>query len=64
MDYYNKSPVLIALLGVLLTCLRGVMGTPINKRATIYQSLVSSQQRAQSHMGELVLEEVQHGLES
>ncbi|ETK87006.1 hypothetical protein F441_08608 [Phytophthora nicotianae CJ01A1] len=35
MDFYNKALVPIALLGVLLTCLRGVMGTPVYMRVLV-----------------------------
>jgi anoctamin-10 len=35
MDFYNKALVPIALLGVLLTCLRGVMGTPMYMRVLV-----------------------------
>ncbi|KAE9047929.1 hypothetical protein PR003_g858 [Phytophthora rubi] len=35
MDFYNKFLVPIALLGVLLTCLRGVMGTPMYMRVLV-----------------------------
>ncbi|KAK1934682.1 Uncharacterized protein P3T76_011291 [Phytophthora citrophthora] len=35
MDFYNKALVPIALLGVLLTCLRGVMGIPMYMRVLV-----------------------------
>ncbi|POM75563.1 Hypothetical protein PHPALM_7320 [Phytophthora palmivora] len=42
MDFYNKSLVPIALLGVLLTCLRGVMGTPIYMRVLVAWAVLIS----------------------
>ncbi|TDH73106.1 hypothetical protein CCR75_007068 [Bremia lactucae] len=42
MDFYNKSLVPIALLGVLLTCLRSVIGTPIYMRVLVGWALLIS----------------------
>ncbi|KAL4110242.1 hypothetical protein PRIC1_001934 [Phytophthora ramorum] len=42
MDFYNKFLVPIALLGVLLTCLRGVMGTPMYMRVLVVWAILIS----------------------
>ncbi|CAH0480517.1 unnamed protein product [Peronospora belbahrii] len=42
MDFYNKALVPIALLGVLLTCLRGVMGTPMYMRVLVAWAVLIS----------------------
>ncbi|CEG46477.1 Protein required for meiotic chromosome segregation [Plasmopara halstedii] len=42
MDFYNKALVPIALLGVLLTCLRSIMGTPMYMRVLVGWALLIS----------------------
>ncbi|KAF4322324.1 hypothetical protein BBO99_00003981 [Phytophthora kernoviae] len=42
MDFYNKALVPIALLGVLLACLRGVMGTPMYMRVLVVWAVLIS----------------------
>ncbi|CAI5726279.1 unnamed protein product [Peronospora destructor] len=42
MDFYNKALVPIALLGVLLTCLRGVIGTPMYMRVLVAWAVLIS----------------------
>uniref|UniRef100_A0AAV1TMJ9 Anoctamin transmembrane domain-containing protein n=1 Tax=Peronospora matthiolae TaxID=2874970 RepID=A0AAV1TMJ9_9STRA len=42
MDFYNKSLVPVAFLGVLLTCLRGVMSTPMYMRVLVWWAVLVS----------------------